>query len=126
MDPFGIFYRRTMAPLLKRAEQEITTYDTKLATMRQRKEDLLKRQVELWGVLNLDPELEKEYKAVAAEIAYIAKALLVIEAYLKPLRLSRYICREQNRCDSLTLFVFSDPLKDLKGDTEKVPFWGSI
>ena len=126
MDPFGIFYRRTMAPLLKRAEQEITTYDTKLATMRQRKEDLLKRQVELWGVLNLDPELEKEYKAVAAEIAYIAKALLVIEAYLKPLSLSRYICREQNRCDSLTLFVFSDPLKDLKGDTEKVPFWGSI
>jgi len=102
----------------KRHRDELVAQaDTKIDALTRRRDSLdearilkLKRQVELWAIMNLDPDSEEEYFNVTRLIASLIKEIAAIEEYMDDLSGARKACRMDKNCSMLEhLLIIEDP-----------------
>jgi|GEM_PF-5872727 len=84
----------------------------------------LKRQVELWSILNLDSDSEEEYFSISRTIADLVKEIGAIDEYTDDMKSARLKCKDKKQCDILEhLLQIEDPWaeKIKKGTQDAIP-----
>ncbi|MBU6389504.1 hypothetical protein KGQ71_03235 [Patescibacteria group bacterium] len=117
------FWRKkngSTADLLARGEETAAFFTAKLKEYSDEKEQLLRRQVELWQIFNLSPDLESEYRQVSSRISLLANKILSTEKYLEKLKLGLYLYKEQNKPDTLRDYLA------MRGSFEQIAAFSTI
>lgn len=104
------------------ADAAIAQVERQREELLREKEDKLARQVELWSILTPTSDLEAEYRAVSADIAFIIKKVMCLDDHLEKLKVARYHCKSGD-CGVLSrLLKGGDPCRNLAPDVPKVDF----
>jgi len=105
--------RREKAQLLSRASERLGSLTARRKAIEVTRLADLRRQVELWSVMNLDSSGEEEYFAVSRRIADRVKEEAAIDEYLANVRQASVRCNSASQCEELgSLLAIDDPWQE--------------
>lgn len=82
-------------------QQAAKVFEMRKEELEAERQEKLKRQADLWGILTPSTDLETEYKQVSIAIAEIILKQQAIEEQLQKLKIGIFYCEKNGQCQRL-------------------------
>jgi hypothetical protein len=119
------FSNQKAGSLSDEVARTIAMYREKQKQLEKEKESRIYRQVELWSIMNLSPELEKEYREISTDITYLINQSLAIEDYIRRLKLAFYRAKNGFKTvgpDVKDIMAEPDPTLAVKREVPRIEY----